>query len=354
MKKITTYFTLVLGTLFSPSVHGQMTTDTLSGSAQLSTFLAGAGINITNLTVNCPSQAIGTFMHGSVPSNLNMGAGLVMSTGFISEIPGPNDITSTSGITNGISGDTDMNAVCGQQTFDGCIVEFDIVPSFSNILFNYIFASEEYNEWVGSPFNDAFAIFFSGPGFPQQNVALIPSTTTPVTVNNVNMGANPTYYVDNDSSIYYPGDSSRIEMDGMTTNLTALIPGLVASSTYHFKIGVADASDQVLDAAVFLQAASFRRQELTGVDAASLGVKLSVSPNPSSGMLDLNLAGLRPGEEISFTLHDLTGRIAFESGNMPHNGNGSFSSDLSKMPSGIYLVTVHTEKGDVSTRWIRE
>lgn len=339
-------------TLLAPSMRAQLQVDTTASVTQLQTFLAGAGITISNLSVNCPPVARGIFSNGTT-TNLGMGAGFVMSTGEIATLPGPNNSSSTSGQTNGVMNDPDMDSVCGYSTFDGCILEFDVTPTHSNILFNYIFASEEYNEWVGSGFNDAFAIFFSGPGFPVQNVALLPGGTTPVTVNNVNMGSNPTYFVNNDSSMVYPTDSARIQPDGFTTNLTALISGLVANNTYHFKIGVADALDAVWDASVFLQAASFRSQELTGVDAAALGVKAHLAPNPSGGLLQLWLSGIRPGSEISIDLHDLTGRLIYNGNPVPDSMSGYFSADLSAMNPGPYVLTVHTEKGDLSLRWIK-
>ena len=50
------------------------------------------------------------------------------------------------------------------QTFDASILEFDFITFSDTILFSYVFASEEYKEFVNANFNDAFGFFISGPG----------------------------------------------------------------------------------------------------------------------------------------------------------------------------------------------
>ncbi len=128
----------------------------------------------------------------------------------------------------------------------------------------------------------------------------------------------------------------------------------LGGQTYHFKIGIADAGDAYFDAAVFLQSASFRSQELTGINAAALGVKMNIFPTPSSGMLNLNISGLRPGENPRVVLSDLAGRVVFENSLNGKDQSGHFSLDLSSLQSGIYCVTAETEKGKISSLWVRE
>ena len=67
--------------------------------------------------------------------------------------------------------------------------EFDFEVQGDNIEFNFIFMSEEYNEYVNTGFNDVFAFYISGPGIVgQQNLAVVPGTTTPVSINTINNG----------------------------------------------------------------------------------------------------------------------------------------------------------------------
>ena len=59
-----------------------------------------------------------------------------------------------------------------------------------------LFASTEYPTFVNSPFNDVFAFFVNGV-----NVAVVPGTNDPVTINKINAGnpvgfqvSNPQYF----------------------------------------------------------------------------------------------------------------------------------------------------------------
>jgi hypothetical protein len=51
----------------------------------------------------------------------------------------------------------------------------------------FVFASEEYNEFVDSPFNDVIAIFVNGVDYAGK----------PVSVNSIDAGSNSTLFVDN-------------------------------------------------------------------------------------------------------------------------------------------------------------
>lgn len=133
---------------------------------------------------------------------------------------------------------------------------FDFVSAGNSAYFNYVFGSDEYNEWVASSFNDVFGFFFNGTGV-LDNVALIPGTTTAVAINNVNNGSHAGYYNDNDPSELGTPTPFAFEYDGFTDMFTASILGLTAGQTYHLTLAIADAGDRVLDSGVFLQAQSF-------------------------------------------------------------------------------------------------
>ena len=58
------------------------------------------------------------------------------------------------------------------------------------MVFNYVFASDEYLEYVVWGFNDVFGWFLNGV-----NIATIPNTnSTPVAIRNVNAGVNPKFF----------------------------------------------------------------------------------------------------------------------------------------------------------------
>ena len=205
-------------------------------------------------------MAAGTF--SSQANIVGFNSGIVLSTGSIRNVNGPN---CTFGITSesGTPGDTDLEALIGQQTFDASVLEFDFIPDSPTIRFQYVFASDEYNEFVFD-FNDVFAFYVN-----QQNVALIPQTNTLVSINTVNNGndglgdhpefaaipaVNPEFYVNNDFDIFAnpPFDT---EMDGMTVVLTAsakVNPGV----KNHIKLAIADSRDGNFDSNVFLKQGS--------------------------------------------------------------------------------------------------
>ena len=108
------------------------------------------------------------------------------------------------------------------------MLEFDIAPDCDTLGIKFVFGSEEYPEFVNS-YNDAFAFFISGPGMPQQNIALLPNSNTPVTISNVNNGttnngpcSNCNYYIPNGTGAFSQSqynDPNVIEYDGFTIPL---------------------------------------------------------------------------------------------------------------------------------------
>ena len=127
--------------------------------------------------------------------------------------------------------------------------------------FKYVFASEEYPEYVGSEFNDIFAFFISGPGIPgTQNIGLIPNTNQPVAINNVNAGSFQNFFVNNGNGI--SGGGSTVQFDGFTRPFIAEAT-VVPCQTYTITMAIADVGDGIYDSAVFLEAQSFSSSEVT-------------------------------------------------------------------------------------------
>lgn len=214
----------------------------------VSQILTSGCVEAINIQYSGNPESIGYFSSGT--PGLDFEEGIVMSTGNAQQVVGPNDNTSESG-NMGAPGDSDLNDVIGGQTRDAAVLEFDFIPSTDHVEFQYVFASEEYEEYVGSAFNDVFAFFISGgpEGYNNQNIALIPGTTTPVSINNVNQNINSEYYINNNGGLY-------LQFDGLTVTLTAEAD-VTPCETYHMKLAIADVSDRILDSGVFLKAGSF-------------------------------------------------------------------------------------------------
>lgn len=212
----------------------------------LAQTLAGPGITVSNATLTGAPDAAGLF--DGAASNIGMNSGIILCTGPITIAPGPNN-SGSAGQDNGQPGNAQLNGLAGAGTFNAIVLEFDFVPLSNTAEFNYVFGSEEYPEFVNSGFNDAFAFFISGPGIAgSQNMALIPNTTTPVTIDNLNAGTNNQYYVNN-------AGGASVQYDAFTTLLTASA-GVQACETYHLEIMIADAGDGIWDSGVFLEEGS--------------------------------------------------------------------------------------------------
>jgi gliding motility-associated-like protein len=216
--------------------------------------LISEGVQISNISSNCHNMAWGTFADTS--GYLGIDEGLVLASGSIFDIPGPNNLPG-SGLNLLQGGDADLSAIVGAVTNDACYVQFDVTPSADTLVFNYVFGSEEYDEFVCSAFNDVFAFLISGPGITgKKNIALIPGTTTPVSINNVNQGNGPLCPAQNQNYfISNPTNSPEIQYDGNTVVLQAMTP-VIPCETYTLKLAIADVADGILDSGVFIEKGS--------------------------------------------------------------------------------------------------
>ncbi|PLX13447.1 MAG: hypothetical protein C0598_03455 [Marinilabiliales bacterium] len=229
----------------SPSVTNMDGTTTTS--ADLVENILGPGISYSNISFTGLTGTIssaGLFTNGGT-AGLGFESGIILSSGYINNVVGPNI---SSGITGnlGLPGDAQLaSLIPGYTTNDATILEFDFSLPADSIYIEFIFGSDEYNEWVGSAYNDVFAFFLDG-----SNIALVPGTSTPVSINNVNNGSNSAYYIDNTSG------SNNIESDGFTTTITGTF-ALNSNPSHHIKLAIADAGDHILDSWVFIRASSF-------------------------------------------------------------------------------------------------
>ncbi|HEX2617678.1 MAG TPA: choice-of-anchor L domain-containing protein, partial [Flavobacteriales bacterium] len=234
--------------LTAAAAHAQLAVNSQTDLHQLAESITGPGVVIANPQITCHNQGYGEFHYTG--SLLGVEEGVILTSGRITDAIGPNNVENTT-FQQGTNGDAILNTVTGRSTRDACKFEFDIIPAGDSLSFDFVFASEEYNEWVGSQYNDVFGFFISGPGITgdagigsDHNIALIPNTTQAVTINNVNNGSHSAYYHDN-------AGGQHLQYDGFTVGLKA--KSLVQPcATYHLKLIVADASDRKFDSGVFI------------------------------------------------------------------------------------------------------
>ena len=265
------------------SVNAQLiVSDTLTAE-QLADLIDGPGVTILDPQITCPEGAYGRFEANNI-SNFDPSEGIILATGIIENAIGPNNTESksTSFPPQG-DGDPDLNVLSQFATDDACKFEFDIIPDGDSLRFEFTFASEEYSEYACTNFNDVFGFFISGPGIVgdpglggKKNIALIPGTTEPVTINTVN-GGNPTTNppCPPSNGQYFQANPlnplADLQYDGWTRDLFALATGLQACEKYHLELVIADASDQLWDSGVFIEQIvsnniSIRTETAGGVD----------------------------------------------------------------------------------------
>ncbi|MCB0805512.1 MAG: T9SS type A sorting domain-containing protein [Bacteroidales bacterium] len=216
--------------------------------------LIGPGVLYDDVTYQGADIARGVFSNGGT-TNIGIDAGIFLTSGSGYLIPGPNSSTSSS-MANGMPGHPTLTMICAAPyTYDASILAFDFIPLNDTVKCNFVFGSEEYPEWVNAAFNDVFGFFISGPMpgggvYAEKNIALVPGTDIPITINNVNGQSFSEYYVDNTNG-------ATIEYDGFTTVIT-LWALVIPDEEYHFMIGVADAGDGIYDTGVLIEGTSFK------------------------------------------------------------------------------------------------
>ena len=225
-------------------------------------ILVGTGVTISNVTFNGSSgnitgDMIGSFTTGSTPTNMGFPTGVILSSGGVTGAMGPNNSGSTTTATSMSTQllDPQLQALVPLKTvIESSVLEFDFVPLADTIKFRYVFGSEEYPEWVNDLYNDVFGFFISGanpmgPNYVNKNIALIPNTSLPVCIDNVNVNTNSQYFITNPTG-------GSIQYDGFTTILTAWAL-VIPCTSYHMKLAIADCGDPSYDSGVFLEANSF-------------------------------------------------------------------------------------------------
>lgn len=237
----------------------------MSPTQLVQNVLVGTGVLVTNVSYTGAPDAIGSFNGAS--TNLGLGTGIVLTTGTVLNTSGPlggpdgphgpNGV-GNGGVDNGTAGYGPLTNIAGDNTFNATVLEFDFVPVSDSVTFKYVFGSEEYPEFVNAGFNDVFAFFISGPGFGgTYNMATIPGSGVPVTIDNVNATTNSSYFINNGDGTTAPQNSNPfyIQYDGFTVVIEASAQ-VQCGETYHLQIAIADVGDGAFDSGIFLEANS--------------------------------------------------------------------------------------------------
>lgn len=307
MKKLASVLISCLATFIA--AFGQISVQPgMTPASLVQNILVGNGVTASNVSynnslanANVPQNNVAMFVANG--TNFPLSSGILITTGHATAAAGPNNSGTfffNTPPTPNVGFDTDLNLLAAGTVTNGAILEFDFVPSGDTVQFRYVFGSDEYPEFFASSFNDAFGFFLSGPGINGTfssnavNIATLPNSTIPVTINNVGpTGVNSIYYVNNVGGLAY---STAIQYDGTTVVLTAKAV-VQCSQTYHIKMAICNVADQSYDSGVFIEADSFS-SEAVDIDVQTVTGDTSVV----EGCTDALFLFTRPANQVGDTL----------------------------------------------------
>ncbi len=291
--------------------------------------LLGEGVDVTSVLFKGKPVAVGYFTGGA--QSIGIERGILLTTGSAENATG-NGNTQNDLKNGSTANDFDLNAIATSFLFDVAVYEIKFVPTADTLRFRYCFASEEYPEFACKTFNDVFAFFIQGPGYPAPtNIARIPGTGQVVSINTLHPAvpanncpaANVQFYNSNLSLAKQP------IYDGFTDVFTAQAI-VTPCQEYTIKLAIGDVGDDIFDSGVFLEAKSF--------GTGSLQVELSTLS--ADGTL---AEGCAPGT-VTFSIPKAIGKafpIDFKIGGTATQGIDyqNFPATLS-IPAGQTSITV--------------
>lgn len=228
--------------VWAPSPAGAAVGTTNDPNA-LAAAMAGPGATITGASfAEVPSggtpHAVSTTPLAGMPTN---------GTGFTVLTTGDANLADDPNVATGSGVDLFDTSPRGGEVHDASVLKVDLsVPSTANCLsFDFTFLSEEYPEYVGSPYNDAFIAELdvsdwstSGTSISSPNNFAFDPANNVVSINSVGLGG------------FSPANAAGTTYDGATPLLSAAKQ--VSPGAHSLYLSVFDMGDGILDSAVFL------------------------------------------------------------------------------------------------------
>ncbi len=296
---------------FNP-LHAQLIVAPNGSGDTLARAIMGPSATISNIYFRCNTGASG-FALGT-NSNLPLDTSVVLSNGLITSAMGPNINPATSDVfAPPQDGDTILSGFIPDTipTDDACILQFRYIPKVSPFSVRYVFASDEYPEYVCCPTADRFGFFILGPnptgmGPPNyfyDDFAVIPNSNPPIptllnTVNPGQMGsapcANPGGCISLSNSLLYNDNtgSATEEFDGYTDALQGEVP-VYPCSTYTIRFAIADGGSPTVNSYVFIETSSQNAQPYTMSLTSNLSAPYVIE-GCLGGMLTITIANDNP------------------------------------------------------------
>jgi len=249
-------FILIIIFLLAVPLHAIEVTQEIDPAKLIDSFLASG--HASNVSFSGDSQAIGTYTNASGLWGLS--PGIALSSGKATDYSdGPN----TEGAFStdfGMPGHSALTGLAGYPTYDAASFKFDFTATSNQISYKFLFGTEEYDEWVGTQFNDAFGVWLTDSSGTKTQLSF-DNYDNPITVNSAWMSASP-----------------GTELDG-TTGLLQTTANVAKGQDYTIEFALSDTSDHVWDSTTYLC-------DFTGAAASTYGLFIGVKDAGVAGDVD--------------------------------------------------------------------
>lgn len=354
---------IVLVTAFTSTMAFSQLTVTQVDENTAADIITGPGVIWTNVNHSGGADQLGAFeIEDTNPlgfPDINGADGIVLVTGTLDNI---NTYNAYQGVT-GMPASSGSSAALVTEfpgppvIIDMTEIQLNFIASASEVEFQFVFASDEYPEYINALYQDVMGIYiqgtnYSGPFAGYQNISYLPGTTTPVSIPTVNENVNSQYYVNN----HFGTGNLPIEFDGLTVPLTITLDNLVCGDEYKMIFAVGNVNDEHLESAIFIAANSIKTNfvvdDLTIVgpqpycEGEDIAAFVNSSPDwtyewddgqSGLGLGSITTPAIFGDNSISVTVTDPDGCQQVRTGTIEVHTNNNQPPSLSSGPDKLYV-----------------
>lgn len=241
----------------------ELTYQTNANAVAMANAIFGSGVTVNSATYSGDRNSSAIYSNGDAlsPDATPGDTGVILSTGYARNFTqswgDPNRSSGTSSNTSGVDNNSDFNAAAGSNTYDASFLDIDFTPTGNVMTMQFVFASEEYPEYVNSLYQDFVGVWVNGS---QVDISVGDGDADPGNINNADNG---NLFINNTNDDY------NTEMDGFTVTMTMTMnvnPGVVNS----IRIGIADVSDTSYDSNLLIAGNSVQTALIANDDSATI------------------------------------------------------------------------------------
>ncbi|MBL4662636.1 MAG: T9SS type A sorting domain-containing protein, partial [Flavobacteriaceae bacterium] len=141
------------------------------------------------------------------------------------------------------------------------------------------------------------------------------------------------------------GDNTFVVYNGIGSNVT--VTNLDASKRYAIRVYEYTKNANNGNNALYLLGSAAEREAALGIDDKNLSEKIKIYPTISSDILNVHV---KFTDEVAYNLYDVQGRTLWS--NRVDNGDNKI--DVSRLSSGLYLITFIADGKKMTARFIKK